>query len=220
MLGRIRLPAGAIGHHRIRPGHTGAKRALVSACEYAEDFRRILLEGDGFHDRYRAVRVSEHPNGGGLPALTSYFEWKYLERYDGKSTARSERNTDRVAIYRPLLEDPESPIVVEDFEWVFCEPFDQLMRQTLLAWQMTVAGELGAADWVHIHVVPENNPTLRFSPGAGAHLSGGSMAEKWRSVLRGPNRYFVWTPSQVVEGVDDDGAWGHWRGWLRERYLT
>jgi hypothetical protein len=56
LLHRIDLPARAIGHHRIRPGHTGAKQALISACAYGEDFRRILLEGDGFHDRYQALR--------------------------------------------------------------------------------------------------------------------------------------------------------------------
>jgi hypothetical protein len=64
LLHGIDLPARAIGHHRIRPGHTGAKHALVSACAYAGDFRRILLEGRGFHDRYQALRGLRAPQWG------------------------------------------------------------------------------------------------------------------------------------------------------------
>jgi hypothetical protein len=53
---RIDLPAGAVRHHRTQPGHTGARTALVSACARARDFERILREGQGFHDRYEALR--------------------------------------------------------------------------------------------------------------------------------------------------------------------
>lgn len=82
------------------------------------------------------------------------FEWKYLEVYEGKSTTVSSRGTDRVAIYRPLLERPDCPITVPDFRALFYEPYDQLMRQTLLAWQMAEHDEFGATDWIHIQVIP------------------------------------------------------------------
>lgn len=56
-LEEIAFPRGSVGHHRIRPGLAGAKRALVSACEHASAFRDILLHGDGFRDRYEALRA-------------------------------------------------------------------------------------------------------------------------------------------------------------------
>lgn len=56
LLSNMELPPGAVGGHRIQPAHKGAKVALVSACNYATDFEAILRTGNGFHDRYRALR--------------------------------------------------------------------------------------------------------------------------------------------------------------------
>lgn len=56
-LDSLELPRGAVGHHRIQPGHRGAKTALVAACTHAKDFERILHRGVGFHDRYRELRA-------------------------------------------------------------------------------------------------------------------------------------------------------------------
>lgn len=56
LLGRIRLPVGAVQHHRTQPGHTGARAALISACAHAHDFQRILRDGRAFHDRYAELR--------------------------------------------------------------------------------------------------------------------------------------------------------------------
>lgn len=56
LLEEITFPRGSVGHHRTRPGLTGAKAALVAACERAADFEEILLHGDGFHGRYEELR--------------------------------------------------------------------------------------------------------------------------------------------------------------------
>jgi hypothetical protein len=59
------------------------------------------------------------------------------------------------------------------------EPFYQMMRQTLLGWQMTMRKEYSAEDWVHVHVIPNENTQLRetiTSPG----LSGKDITEAWR----------------------------------------
>jgi len=47
-LQQIPFERGSIAHHRIQPGHKGAKIALVSACQHAEVFRQILLSGETF----------------------------------------------------------------------------------------------------------------------------------------------------------------------------
>lgn len=126
---------------------------------------------------------------------------------------------DRVATYRPLLENPDCPIAVGDIEWLFYEPYYQLMRQTLLAWQMVEHGEFGAKDWLHIHVIPARNLALRQSQ-AAPRLVGASIAEKWRSVLKEPERYRLVTPSELLDGVADAGRWLDWRQWLADRYMT
>lgn len=148
------------------------------------------------------------------------FEWKYLESYQGKSRSTSSRGTDRVSIYRPLLEDPDCPIVVEEIEWLFYDPYEQLMRQTLLAWQMVRAGEFGASDWLHVLVVPEENTRLRESTAGAPNLRGSTLARKWRSVLREPDRFLVISPTELVAGTEATGRWQAWRNWLADTYLT
>jgi hypothetical protein len=147
-------------------------------------------------------------------------EWKYLEAYGPKSVARSARGTDRVATYRPLLERDDCPIAVSDLGWLFYEPYYQLMRQTLLAWQMVEHRELDATDWLHVHVVPEANIALRRAGRTAVGLVGQTMEEKWRSVLKEPERYRLLTPSDLLDGIGESGRWRVWREWLCERYLT
>jgi hypothetical protein len=155
---------------------------------------------------------------GGVVTLIA-FEWKYLESYGSESRASSSRGTDRVAIYRPLLEHPDSPITIGDPTHLFYDPYEQLMRRTLLAWQMVEHGEFGADDWLHVHVVPEENLALRGRRGAAPNLVGASMDEAWQSVLKAPERYRLLTATDLLTGVRA-GRWSDWREWLRDRYLT
>jgi len=94
------------------------------------------------------------------------------------------------------------------------------MRQTLLAWQMVEHEEHGASAWLHVHVVPEPNLTLRRGGRGAKDLVGETMAEKWRSVLTKPERYRVITPTELLAGAGASGRWSSWRQWLYERYLT
>ncbi len=147
------------------------------------------------------------------------FEWKYLESYGVGSVATSRRGTDRVLTYRALLEHADCPISVRDVTWLFYEPYYQLMRQTLLAWQMARHREFGAGNWLHIHVVPELNVALRQSQ-AAPDLIGATMADKWRSVLKQPERYLVMTATELLDGVGSSERWAEWRQWIHARYLT
>jgi len=149
------------------------------------------------------------------------FEWKYLESYGPKSVAKTEK-VNRVARYRRLLEKPDSPICVEDINWLFYEPYYQLMRQTLLAWQMVKHNDhkFGAKDWLHVHVAPDRNEALRSGGRGAVKLIGSTMEEKWRSVLKEPRRYRLMTPERLIESIGESGRWEAWRGWLRGRYET
>lgn len=147
-------------------------------------------------------------------------EWKYLESYGPESVATSARGTDRVATYRPLLEQATCPITRGAHERLFYEPYYQLMRQTLLAWQMVEHNEHDATAWLHVHVVPEPNVALRRGGRGAKELLGETMAEKWRSVLKQPERYLLTTATELLAGVGEHGRWSEWRRWLSERYET
>ena len=55
VLTSINLPRGSVQHHRTQPGNKGAKIALISACARAQEFRSILHNGKGFHDRFQSL---------------------------------------------------------------------------------------------------------------------------------------------------------------------
>jgi hypothetical protein len=147
-------------------------------------------------------------------------EWKYLERYGARSTAVSRRGTDRIAIYAPDLRATNSPITARTESDIFYEPFDQLMRQTLLAWHMTEAKELGASEWRHALVAPAANTDLRNTITSPA-LAGHTIQEAWVSVLRDPARFVVLTAAELLREVDEQPTTqSEWRGWLWDRYRT
>lgn len=91
-------------------------------------------------------------------------EWKYGESYAGNASKRySSRGTDRLDIYRALLDERDCPIRLgRNVPWdvLFFDPFDQLMRIHLLA---TALGRDHAmeADAVSVfHVAPRCNAEL------------------------------------------------------------
>jgi hypothetical protein len=146
-------------------------------------------------------------------------EWKYTESYPtGESLATSCSGTSRVEIYRPLLEHPDCPIKLGDHQRLFYDPFQQLMRQTLLAWQMVEHGEFGASGWLHMTVAPEANVELRGQV-TSPTLAGTDMADAWRSVLKEPRDYLIISPTELVEGEGIDTT-SDWRRWLARRYET
>ncbi len=60
--------------------------------------------------------------------------------------------------------------------------------------------EYDAEDWIHIHVIPEDNLKLRntlTSPG----LIGNNMEEAWQNVLVEPIRYKCLTPKDFLEPI-------------------
>lgn len=56
LLASIVLPQGSVQHHRTQTGNKGAREAVISACDGAEQFRNILHQDGGFHNRYQSLR--------------------------------------------------------------------------------------------------------------------------------------------------------------------
>ena len=150
-------------------------------------------------------------------------EWKFFENYGNTPVARrSSRGTDRLARYASLLSDVGGPIECDDPLRMFFEPYYQLMRQTLLAWQLTQreSGAWLADDWLHVQVIPESNQRLRSHVPVGVSVAGHlSLESAWREFLREPVRYRLLSPSQLVPSSVSP-ALSSWRHWLTERYAT
>jgi hypothetical protein len=127
-------------------------------------------------------------------------EWKYTEAYSRDSKADGDSGEQRWANYIDLLEHERCPIKPRNFKDLYYEPFYQMMRQTLLGWQMTVRKEYGAEDWVHVHVIPNENRELRETI-TSPKLLGNSITEAWRSVLKQPEKYVTIDPKQFLSPV-------------------
>ncbi|MBA7577368.1 hypothetical protein ES708_19219 [subsurface metagenome] len=83
---------------------------------------------------------------------------------------------------------------------MYYEPFYQLMRQTLLGWEMVKRKEYGAEDFIHLHIIPEENKDLKekiTSPG----LSGADIEEAWKNTLRKPGKYILLDPKEFLKPV-------------------
>ena len=98
-----------------------------------------------------AVMVGEKKPGSNVLV---FIEWKYTEEYREENKYKPAR----YEIYAPLLEEPDSPILIKNFSSLYYEPFYQLMRQTLLGWEMVQNREYQCDEFIHLHVIPEGNP--------------------------------------------------------------
>ena len=127
-----------------------------------------------------------------------FIEWKYTEFYHAESLAISSAGTSRINIYKPLLEKTDCPIRFDSIEGLFFDPYDQLMRQTLLAWRMVDAHEYGATDWMHLHIIPKANKELR-DRNTSVGLKGKDMSSCWKGVLKEPNRYLTLSPEELLK---------------------
>ena len=229
--------------NHLEPARLSGELALDLARKHVADAIEVLPIEDGFLayewvgdcnylNEYRWTPTSRGRNVTSLDAVMAVkrengivcilaIEWKYTECYEyGVSLAVSKRGTPRIETYRPLLEHVDSPIRLGEHERLFFDPIDQLMRQTLLVWQMVEHREFGATEWLHLHVVPSANEALLGMVTSPKLARFEDMASAWRSVLKRPERYELVTPESMTPEVSIDSENGPWRGWLRDRYGT
>ncbi len=129
-------------------------------------------------------------------------EWKYTESYYPTSILVSDSGTNRLDVYKELLENPDCPIITNDLQGLFYEPYYQLMRQNLLGWTMTNRKEYGTVDWIHIHIIPNENKELREKI-TSPNLIGKTLEESWKNQLRHPDKYIVISPEEFLEPIKD-----------------
>lgn len=143
-------------------------------------------------------------------------EWKYTESYAEEDKYIPER----AAVYDHLITASDSPFKEKTAQVYYYEPFYQLMRQTLLGWQLSANKDHGCTQYRHVHVVPEQNrellntvtsPQLRSSYGQ-------NISDVWRAVLVRPELYVSTSPEKLltplVQGQDSRALLSY----LKKRY--
>jgi hypothetical protein len=151
---------------------------------------------------------------------TLLIEWKYTERY-GQPIPPAGNET-RTRRYKDLAFYPGGPIrndqgvKLEDFFW---EPFYQLLRQQMLAFQMQKAREDGADGVRVLHVAPIANLALKKVTSPALQRFGYNAFAVFRSLLVDPEN-FVSRSTEDLFGpmVADLGEADEWSSYLARRY--
>ena len=158
----------------------------------------------------------EDPRGAKHGAL---LESKYSESYAARDGRFSSRGTDRAAIYADVASHSWSPLSDPcGLAELMYEPFDQHLRQQLLASAMEASNELGLSSVCLVHVAPRANRAFHEGVTVPSLRRYATVAHAWRSVLRRPERYVslayedVFARAAAVPGTSD------WQTRLRDRY--
>jgi hypothetical protein len=145
-------------------------------------------------------------------------EWKYTESYGAPIPAKG--NPTRTKRYENLAFAPNGPIRADrglklaDF---FYEPFYQMLRQQMLAFQLETTG---AADRAHVlHISPRGNSALHRVTSPKLRSIGGDAFEVFQELLVHPDR-FVERRTEELFGPLLNAAppRNPWATYLRERY--
>lgn len=141
-------------------------------------------------------------------------EWKLAEDDSGNKAPTNEtsKNTEeissgktRVSRYKSLIGSSKYLIPQNSYynNSLFHLPFYELMRQTL--WAELCMENFGASDYLHIHVMPEENAMRTKTYKCIGNIKG--VEKSWRSHLtkEGNERYIVSNPYLVVEALEQTG---------------
>lgn len=123
-------------------------------------------------------------------------EWKYTESYRREDKYISQRAN----VYDKLITAETSPFKLIEPQILYYEPFYQMMRQTLLGWMISEHADHGCTSYRHVHVIPEQNVEFHRNITA-PQLSGSSVCEAWRAVLRNPEFYVDTTPARFIDPI-------------------
>jgi hypothetical protein len=150
-------------------------------------------------------------------------EWKYTESNSGKDLRIAKSGTDRRDIYRPLFERDDCPInreLLPDFDSLFYEPFDQLMRQQLLAHEMERQQEACANTVSVLHIAPEHNIDFRRVTSPSLQQLGTTAIDVWTRLVRLPYRFLSVSTESLFGGLSAEELPGmrEWLEYIMTRY--
>ena len=157
-----------------------------------------------------AFMIGRLKNGSRLAFL---IEWKYTETYGSEDKYIPER----AKVYDHLIAASDSPFEPIEPKTLYVEPFYQMMRQTLLGWQMSKHEDYGCTSYRHVHVVPVGN-TEFASRVTAPMLTGTNVSEAWKSVLKVPELYINTTPEELIQPLISKGDTRALTSYLQRRY--
>ena len=154
-------------------------------------------------------------------------EWKYTEQYRNHKLS-PDKGRKRHARYADKLVAPHGPIradlglTLDDF---LLEPFYQLVRQQMLAWQIEADLHSGFDTAMVLHLSPRGNRALHYmtAPAIAQAIErvGGVQTsdafQAYRACLVQPHRYAQWYIEDAFSSLaDEPGA--SWYPQLKARY--
>jgi len=150
-------------------------------------------------------------------------EWKYTESYSSVSLKVAASATDRTKIYRPLYDRDDCPLkksLLPTFDALFYEPFYQLMRQQLLAYEMEKAHELGADVVSVLHIAPQRNTDFHRITSPELKNLGETATDVWAKLVRLEDRFISVSTERLfgnfsAEEIPDMQAWTEY---IAQRY--
>jgi hypothetical protein len=212
----VSLEVSDVGGHLLEPEWTG-RPGTNYLGEFGRKRRRGKYATSG--DLFFVYR----DNGGVRRGIL--LESKYTEDYArAELRLASGFGTDRVAIYTPAFDAPWSPFKKDSGLSVadlLVEPFDQHLRQQLLAAAAEQDREMGLASVTCLHVAPRANVTLASGiSGPALRGRGATVGEAWRSLLVRPERFREATYEDLFQLAVAAGepALQGWCRYQRERY--
>jgi hypothetical protein len=186
-------------------------------CDYLNESLAgaILKRGSNSTSADAFVRFQ---NAGQVESLL--IEWKYTEQYGAPIKASG--NATRTERYKNLVFAPGGPIrsdlglALPDF---FYEPFYQLLRQQMLAFQMQMARQNGAERVRVLHISPSGNRALHRITSPGLRSFGDDAFQVFQDLLVQPDQFVsgstekLFGPLIEASAVDDT-----WASYLIKRY--
>lgn len=155
--------------------------------------------------------------------VTVLIEWKYTESYRGRLQEKGNRT--RTARYATRTFAPNGPIradlglTLHDFYW---EPFYQMLRQQILAWQMERARDLGSNKVVVLHLSPAQNTKLRLVSSEFSLRFGSDTFKAFQDVLVDPTAFLACSIEQAfmptLTSVAQEDPFDVWASYLLDRY--
>ena len=147
-------------------------------------------------------------------------EWKYCES-DQKAKYQhvSNRGTDRVAAYRPHLDnlDCQVSLGAVRFEDLFFNPIYQFMRQQLLASAMEREREMDADIVSVLHIAPRANDGLLNLALSQKVAPGATVGDVWKAIAK-PGRFKSVATEDLMPLLVQSGANPSWCEYIDTRY--
>ncbi len=155
---------------------------------------------------------------------TALIEWKYTESYSAP-LAKSPQRDERLRRYKNIAFYPNGPLRSDcsiDLAELFTEPIYQLLRQQMLAFQMTAARELQSQLVRTVYISPRANSALKRIRIDAVKQFGHDIEAAWSALLQSPHHF---TPYSTEELFADFTATAEttpelkkWRSYMNERY--